>query len=141
MKTSPLLCSVFGKNPNKKNPEKYIYRFLGLLISNPRSIYLHNIRFKATWRSECKKPDEKIQQNTYTRRKMDIQLCDKHLIYSVLISRYWNRLIWISLIILQLNIYRYFNWIYMRWLSHSWISKYWSWISIFLRVYTEKKVS
>ena len=53
-----------------------------------------------------------------TRRKMDIHLCDKHLIYSVLISRYEY---------LDISIE------YMRWLSHSWISRYWSWISIFLR--------
>ena len=28
-------------------------------------------------------------QSQWSSRKMDIQLCDKHLIYSVLISSYW----------------------------------------------------
>ena len=50
-----------AKNPIK-NPEKYIHRFLGSLISNPRSIDLHHIRFKVIWGSECKKPDEKIKK-------------------------------------------------------------------------------
>ena len=50
-----------AKNPIKK-PEKYIHRFLGSLISNPRSVDLHYIRFKVIWRSECKKPDEKIKK-------------------------------------------------------------------------------
>ena len=47
-----------GKNPIK-NPEKYIYRFLGSLISNLRYGDLHHVRIKVILRSECKKPDEK----------------------------------------------------------------------------------
>ena len=32
----------------------------------------------------------KIYNNRPTRRKMDIRPCDKYLIYSVAISRYWT---------------------------------------------------
>ena len=65
MKTSPLLCSVLGEKPNKKNSEKYITRFLGSLISNPRYVDLHHIRFKFIWRSNCKISDNKLPKYTY----------------------------------------------------------------------------
>ena len=43
-KNSYRFYAVFLKKKlNKKNPEKYMHRFLGSLISNPRSVDLHHI--------------------------------------------------------------------------------------------------
>ena len=81
---------------------------------------------------------------------MDIQLCDKHLIYSVLISRYWTVISEysapLSEILKQVNMnnsdiaaeHLGISIEYMRCLSHSWISRYWSWIWIILRVHCVK---
>ena len=70
-KWTTLIAPIHPEHPLKKwklqkirlkNLEKYIHRFLGSLISNPRSVLIHHIRFKVIWRSECKKPDEKIKK-------------------------------------------------------------------------------
>ena len=57
--------AVFLRKNPIKNPKKYIYRFLGPLISNPKSADHHHIRFEVIWRSNCKKSDKKFQKNTY----------------------------------------------------------------------------
>ena len=79
---------------------------------------------------------------------IDIQLCDKHFIYSIEISKY-------SAVISEIFILTYFNISdceaeysditvqllnirteYTRCLSHRWISIYGFWISIFIRACT-----
>ena len=74
---------------------------------------------------------------------MDFQLWDEHLIYSVVIFRYWSVISEHSALLskkekqVNMNILditdKYLNikTDYIRWLSHNSISRYWSWISIF----------